>query len=54
MLRLETPSLGLWLDSTELSPEQTVDRILSDPAASLVQLARPLVAGRAVGAGSRR
>jgi hypothetical protein len=54
VLRLETPRLGLWLDSTELSPEQTVDRILSDPAASLVQLARPLVAGRAVGAGSRR
>lgn len=41
VLRLETPRLGLWLDSTGLSPEQTVDRILGDLGASLVRLARP-------------
>ena len=38
VLRLETPRLGLWLDSTDLSPEQTVDRILSNLEASLVPL----------------
>lgn len=40
VLRLETPRLGLWLDSTDLSPEQTVDRILSNLEASLVPLSR--------------
>jgi predicted kinase len=37
-LRAETARLGLWLDSTELSAEQTVDRILGDLGASLVRL----------------
>ena len=41
VLRLETVRLGLWLDSTELSAEQTVDLILADLGASLVQLSRP-------------
>jgi hypothetical protein len=41
VLRLETPRLGLWLDSTGLSAEQTVDRILGDLGASLVRLTRP-------------
>jgi cytidylate kinase len=40
VLRAETPRLGLWLDSTELSAEQTTDRILADLGASLVRLAR--------------
>jgi hypothetical protein len=42
VLRVETARLGLWLDSTELSAEQTADRILGDLSASLVQLTRPL------------
>jgi predicted kinase len=42
LLRFETVRVGLWLDSTGLSAEQTVDRILGDPSASLVELARPL------------
>jgi predicted kinase len=42
VLRFETARAGLWLDSTDLSPEQTVDRILGDLDASLVQLAWPL------------
>lgn len=28
LLRNETPRLGMWLDSSELSPEETVDEIL--------------------------
>ena len=42
VLRVETDRLGLWLDTTELSAEQTVDRILGNLSASLVQLTRPL------------
>ena len=41
VLRLETARLGLWLDTTDLSAEQAVDRILGDPGASLVRLTRP-------------
>ena len=41
VLRLETPRLGLWVDTTELSAEQTVDLILSDLSASRVALSRP-------------
>jgi len=37
VLREETDRIGLWLDSTELTAEQTVDRILADPAASVVR-----------------
>ena len=40
LLRGHTSKLGLWLDSTELSADQTVDRILSDLDASLVRLDR--------------
>ncbi|AKT40545.1 phosphotransferase [Chondromyces crocatus] len=29
VLRMETPRLGLWLDTSQLSPEQTVDTILA-------------------------
>ena len=44
VLRGHTSRLGLWLDSTRLTAEQTVDAILADPGASLVrhgQLAAP-------------
>jgi predicted kinase len=41
LLRFETERVGLWLDSTNLSAEQTVDRILGDLSASLVHLAWP-------------
>lgn len=37
VLREQTARIGLWLDSTDLTAEQTVDRILADPAASLVR-----------------
>jgi predicted kinase len=40
VLHLETAHIGLWLDSTDLSPEETVDRILADPAASLIMPSR--------------
>lgn len=40
VLHVETDRLGLWLDSTELSAEETVDRILGNLGASLVQLSR--------------
>ncbi len=42
VLRFETARVGLWLDSSVLSAEQTVDQILDDLSASLVQLAWPL------------
>jgi hypothetical protein len=38
VLRGHTSKLGLWLDSTELSADQTVDRILADLDTSLVRL----------------
>jgi hypothetical protein len=38
VLREHTSRVGLWLDSTELSADQTVDRILDDRNASLVRL----------------
>lgn len=37
VLHEETDRIGLWLDSTHLSAEQTVDRVLADPGASLVR-----------------
>jgi predicted kinase len=42
ILREETDRVGLWLDSTELTAEQTVDRILADRTASLVRMDRPV------------
>ena len=33
VLRRETPRIGLWLDTTDLSPAETVDRILKDAPA---------------------
>jgi predicted kinase len=33
----ETDRIGLWVDTTQLTAEQTVDRILADPDASLVR-----------------
>ena len=30
ILRTETPRLGYWLDSTDLTVEETVDRILAN------------------------
>jgi len=45
VLRVETARLGLWLDSTELSAEQTVDRILGNLGASLVRLGHPPAPG---------
>ncbi len=41
ILREETVRIGLWLDSTHLTAEQTIDQILADPAASLIQVCRP-------------
>ena len=32
----ETPRVGLWLDTSDETPEETVDRILAEPARSLV------------------
>jgi predicted ATPase len=42
-LRLDTERAGLWLDSTGLTPDQTVDRILGDLEASRLLLSRPSV-----------
>jgi hypothetical protein len=35
-LRNETPKIGLWLDTSDMSPEQTVDEILARRADALV------------------
>ena len=35
-LRSETPKIGLWLDTSEMTPEQTVDEILARRAEALV------------------
>jgi gluconate kinase len=40
VLHLETARIGLWLDSTGLTAEQTVDRILADLSASRVVVSR--------------
>lgn len=34
LLRAETPRIGLWLDTTELTPDQTVDAILAQADAT--------------------
>ena len=36
VLRRETPRIGYWLDSSDLSPDQTVDAILANLAAAAV------------------
>ena len=41
VLRGHTSRIGLWLDSTQLTAEQTVDEILADPGASLVRTSQP-------------
>jgi cytidylate kinase len=41
VLRGHTSRLGLWLDSTRLTAEQTVDEILADLGASLVHAGQP-------------
>jgi predicted kinase len=41
VLRQETDRIGLWLDTTDQTPEQTVDAILSDLDASRIHLAEP-------------
>ena len=41
ILREDTDRVGLWLDSTGFTAEQTVDRILADPGASLVRVGDP-------------
>jgi len=38
ILREETDRIGLWLDTSRQSAEQTADAILSDPAASRVRV----------------
>jgi chloramphenicol 3-O-phosphotransferase len=38
VLRGHTHHLGLWVDTTDLTADETVDRILADPSASLVRL----------------
>jgi cytidylate kinase len=40
VLHLETARIGLWLDSSELTAEETVDRILNDLDASRVMPSR--------------
>lgn len=42
VLRRHTTRVGLWVDSTELTADQTVDRILADPGASLVHVSASL------------
>jgi predicted kinase len=49
VLHMETARIGLWLDSSELSAEETVDRILGDLKASRIivsQLSSPAVPRR--------
>jgi len=41
ILREETDRIGLWLDTTRLTAEQTVEAIVSDLDASRVRLPRP-------------
>ena len=41
VLRGHTSRLGLWLDSTRLTPGETVDEILADRGASLVKTGQP-------------
>jgi predicted kinase len=41
VLHLETARIGLWLDSTGLSAEETADAILADLGASHVVISRP-------------
>jgi hypothetical protein len=40
VMHLETARIGLWLDSSDLSPEETVDRVLNDLDASRVMPSR--------------
>lgn len=35
-LRTETPRIGLWIDSSDLTVDETVDAILLDPLASVI------------------
>ena len=49
VLHLETAHIGLWVDSTDQTAEETVEQILSDPRASLIvptQLAAPVARRR--------
>jgi len=39
LLRAETPRIGLWLDTTGLTPDETVDAILADPQATRAGIA---------------
>ena len=41
VLREETERIGLWLDSTRLSAQQTVEAIMADLDASRVRLPLP-------------
>ena len=41
VLRDDTPRLGLWLDSTELTPAQTVDAILERSSEAIVEPTQP-------------
>lgn len=43
LLREQTPQLGLWVDNSDLSVEETVDAILSNLSAALVT---PTLAGK--------
>jgi len=38
VLEQDTPVFGRWLDTSDLTPEQTVDRILAEPDSSLIQV----------------
>jgi hypothetical protein len=44
VLAAHTSRLGLWLDSSDLTPKETVDKILADRKASLIRLlSEPLI-----------
>lgn len=42
VLRRDTPAFGYWLDSSDLAPEETVDRILAEPELSLIDVSQVL------------
>lgn len=51
VLRSDTPRLGLWLDTSELGVEETVDRILTDLDAARVEWAAAVRPGRSARGG---
>jgi hypothetical protein len=52
VLGLDTPAFGWWLDSSELTAEDTAGRILTDPEASRIRVRDVLALAGPVGFGS--